>query len=890
MSAASSLREQSSIRLGEDVKLLGSLLGEVIAEHSGREIFECVERVRQLAKEARSGDASRFSELNSLLASLSDNDACTVARAFSHFLNLANIAEQVHRVRRRQDYALRREAIPQKGSVEATLSTLLEQGRTKDELWLGLSQLNINLVLTAHPTETLRRTIIIKNNSIARQLLELDNARLSANERIEVILVLRTHIKAIWLTDDLIRSKPTPTEEARAGLSIVEQSLWDAVPQYCRSLDRVSQKLLGRSLDVEQVPFTFGSWMGGDRDGNPFVTAAVTREVCLLSRWMAFELYERDLHALFNELSVNIANEELRTLTHGQREPYRVVIKSLLNDLSEQRKQDKIRARKNDSSPLTDAPFTEEKLLSKLRMMYSSLKDCGAQDIADGLLYSLIKRTLCFGFALARLDIRQEASHHAAALNEITLSIGLGRYLDWDEDKKLQFLSSELQSQRPLINPNFEFSQETREVFDTFRVLSEFGQQAFNSYIISMAASASDILAVELLQKEVCGKRIVRVVPLFETESDLKSAAQVMRKVFATEVYRARIKNSQEIMIGYSDSAKDAGRLAAAWALYQAQEELVSLCKEQGIHLTLFHGRGGSIGRGGGPMYLALLSQPPGSIESSVRVTEQGEMIQAKFGLSGIALRNLDLYVGGTLSATLGERRMPKPEWRELMDQMAQKSSEAYRRVVRAQPAFLEYFNAATPVTELGGLNIGSRPTRRSGTPTLQTLRAIPWIFAWTQTRFMLPVWLGMGDALCEVLRSDKRHILQDMAQSWPFLSSTLALVEMVLAKADVHIAECYENELLAGRDELLNLGKALRASFHKTIECLLETMGEEELLLSNPVLKRSIRVRNPYVDPINLVQIELMKRVRLQEGSGTLKDGLLLTINGISAGMRITG
>jgi len=876
--------------LSEDIKLLGALLGEVIAEHNGVDIFNCVERVRQLSKEARSGDMNQFSELNKLLAGLSDEDACTVARAFSHFLNLANIAEQVHRVRRRQDYALQREPIPQKGSVEATFAALLKEGCSKENLFLGLNKLRINLVLTAHPTETLRRTIIIKHNKVARHLMELDNARLSAPERIELMLSLRTQIKSIWLTDDIIRSKPTPLEEARAGLSIVEQTLWDAVPQYCRSLDRVSHQMLGRALDVGQVPFTFGSWMGGDRDGNPYVTAEVTRDVCLLSRWMAFELYERDLHALFNELSLNIANDQLRSLTQGQREPYRVVIKELLIEIQEQRKRDKLRAKGQQRSPLEESVFTEEMFLKKLRLMYDSLRESGAQDIADGLLYNLIKRTLCFGFSLAKLDIRQEASRHAAALDEITQAVGLGSYLNWTEDEKIEFLSAELKSRRPLFNSKTEFSAETREVLATLAVLSEFGPHAFNSYIISMASEPSDILAVELLQKEICGGRIVRVVPLFETECDLKNGPQVMRRLFGLDIYKTRINNSQEIMMGYSDSAKDAGRLAAAWALYQAQEELVALCKEQKIHLTLFHGRGGSIGRGGGPMYLALLSQPPGSIDGSIRVTEQGEMIQAKFGLTGIAQRNLDLYVGGTLSATLSEGCKPKPEWRALMTSLAQKSSEVYRGVVRGHPSFLEFFSLATPVSELGELNIGSRPARRKGAPTLETLRAIPWIFAWTQTRLMLPVWLGMGDAMRSVLNSEKRDSFIEMVREWPFLNSTMALVEMVLAKADVKIAECYEKELLADRDELRKLGEKLRASLSLTQASVLEAIDEGHLLADNPVLKRSIRVRNPYVDPINLVQIEFMKRIRLRGDSPILKDGLLLTINGISAGMRITG
>jgi len=880
----------STTKLGENVKLLGSILGDTIREVCGEHVFITIEKIRSFAKEGRAGDKAKLESLQQLLAQLNDQTSYHVARGFSHFLGLANIAEQVHRMRRRKHYSVNQSESLQRGSIEETIESLLSQSHHKSEIADCLKNLKVDLVLTAHPTEVMRRTLIRKYNQIANLVLRLDEDLNNPTLRENIVQALRREIKSVWLTDDVIRKKPTPIEEARSGLSVIEQSLWKVIPDYCRHLDRAMQLRLGESLPLTQSPIVFSSWMGGDRDGNPYVTAEVTRDVCYLSRWMAFELYERDLKILADDLSIIVANVTLREHTKGHREPYRAVIKEILNGIRGLRRRDAKRQKREFDTDQQFSVITESQFLDKLVMMHISLVESNAQDIADGLLYDLIKRLACFGFSLVKLDIRGESSRHSHALDEITQKAGLGSYLSWDEDKRQEFLVKELNSSRPMISRHWELSETTKNVIDVFDVITEFGPESLGAYIISMASHPSDVLAVEFLQKEICGKRICRVVPLFETEYDLMQSATTIKTLLSMDTYVHRIQGHQEVMIGYSDSSKDAGRLAAAWQLYKSQENLVELCKEHNIHLSLFHGRGGTVGRGGGPTYLAILSQPPGSVNKSLRVTEQGEMIQAKFGIPGIALRNLDLYVAGTLSASLSPPLPPKPEWRRLMDQMAHLSSKEYRSVVQGSEDFYRYFEQVTPLDMLAKLNIGSRPTRRAGNSDLSSLRAIPWIFAWTQTRFMLPAWLGVGSALSTALQSSDRKILLEMASDWPFFSSTLALIEMVLAKADVQISECYDQNLIDSNQQLKKIGEILRDNFSNTKFALMESLSIEELLEGNPVLARSIKVRNPYVDPINLVQVSLLKRLRAGESSDLLKDAILVTISGISAGMRNTG
>jgi phosphoenolpyruvate carboxylase len=872
--------------LRDDVRLLGELLGETLRRHEGQAIFDTVERVRALSKKARGGSDADFATLTRILEQMPVEEALPVARAFSHFLNLANIAEQHHRIRRRRAYQRDPTAAPQIGSCDETFGRLIRQGVTPDRLHEAVTRLRIELVFTAHPTEVTRRTLMQKFKRIA-DLLELkDRADLTPPEHDDLVNALRIEIAAAWETSEVRQKKPSPVDEARSGLAVFEQALWDAVPQFLRSLNTALVNHTGRGLAPDRSPLTFGSWIGGDRDGNPMVTARVTETVCLLARWQAADLYLREVDALRLELSMRDGSHELAAAVGAVDEPYRVLLRGVRDRLAAT-----LRAIEDHLDGRTAAGplplVTHDELAAPLALCRRSLEQTGNGLLARGRLLDLERRVAAFGVTLVRLDLRQDASRHTEALTAITRHLGLGAYADWAEEERQRFLLAELASRRPLIPADLETSPDVREVLDTFRAAAAIAPGSLGGYVISMALAPSDVLAVELLQKEAHLAPPLRVVPLFETMEALKEAGATLRRLLAVPWYRERCGGRQEVMVGYSDSAKDGGRLAASWALYKAQEDLVAASREAGIELTLFHGRGGSVGRGGGPTYLAIQSQPPGSVDGRLRVTEQGEMVQAKFGLPGLALRTLELYTAATLDATLAPPSPPEPAWRARMDALADDARRAYRGIVYDTPTFIDYFRTATPAPELEDLTIASRPARRRSGGGVETLRAIPWVFAWTQTRLLLPSWLGVGEALDEARRDGGSEELAAMYAGWPFFRATLDLIEMVLAKADGRIAAHYEHVLVP--DTLHALGGDLRRRLGETALAVLAVAGRVSLLDDNPVLRRSIDVRNPYVDPINLVQVELLRRLRASEDERP-RNAFLVTVNGVAAGMRNTG
>jgi len=812
-------------------------------------------------------------------------DAVPVARAFSHFLTLANIAEQHHRVRRRREYLRNPAASPQQGSFKATFTALIERGVDPAALQAAVSSLQIGLVLTAHPTTITRRTLAHKQRRIADLLAQEDRPDLTAPEREEVLADLRREITAMWGTDEIRAERPTPIDEAIGGLLVFEGSLWDAVPRYLRSLDSSLREATGMPLPLDAAPIRFGSWMGGDGDGNPTVTPEVTRKACLVSRWMAADLYEREIGELQLELSVTQANDELREVAGGAREPYRAVLRELRRNLQATRRAVGAALKEEDVPPPSAKSIceTSASLLEPLLLCHRSLLDTNQRVLADGRLTDVIRRVMSFGITLVRLDVRQHASRHVEAMDAITDRASLGRYSSWTEQQRTDFLIERLSS------PSADDLKATHDVIASFQNLSTIPPESLGAYIISMARSASDILAVEYLQ---CLAGVsMRTVPLFEQVDDLANAAATMRDVLDIPVYRKRINGQQEVMIGYSDSAKDGGRLAANWALYCAQEALVEVCSSAGVDLTLFHGRGGSISRGGGPTLVAIRSQPAGSVNGRLRVTEQGEMIQAQFGLPEIAARTLEVYTTATLEASTASLSVVKEQWRRTMDRLAATARRVYREIVYDTPAFVEYFRTATPEVELAALPIGSRPARRGSKKDegVESLRAIPWVFGWTQNRLLLPTWLGAGEALHEELEAGSIDVLREMYRDWPFFRSTLDLIQTVLAETDIHIAEEYDRQLVPAH--LLPLGEDLRQRYSSTVKAVLEIAQETELLAGNPVLRRSISVRNPYVDPINLVQIELLRRLR-QPGpvNPEISRAFMVTLNGIAAGMRNTG
>ena len=872
-------------RLREDVHQLGELLGHTIRVQHGAAFLDKIERIRKGAKAARRGSSEGAEQLSATLNELADDELLPVARAFNQFLNLANIAEQYHRVRRRAPG----EAEPFENNILAELlQRLIGHGHKAEALARQFGRLDIELVLTAHPTEVARRTLIQKYDAMAEQLAAGDHSDLSAAEREQVNQRLQRLIAEAWHTEEIRRSRPSPVDEAKWGFAVIEHSLWYAIPRVLRKADQVLHSATGLHLPLDAAPIRFASWMGGDRDGNPNVTAAITREVLLLARWMAADLYLRDIDSLAAELSMQQASPALMAQVGESAEPYRSLLKQLRVRLRATRSW--AQAALHERLPAPAAVLQDNReLFEPLQCCYQSLHECGMGVIADGPLLDCLRRAATFGLFLGRLDVRQDSSRHTAAMSEITEYLGLGRYAEWDEEARLTFLQKELDNRRPLLPAHFKPSGETEEVLATCREVAGAPAASLGSYVISMAGAASDVLAVQLLLKEAGLQRPIRVVPLFETLADLDNAGPVITRLLGLHGYRARLHGPQEVMIGYSDSAKDAGTTAAAWAQYRAQETLVQVCREQDVELLLFHGRGGTVGRGGGPAHAAILSQPPGSVAGRFRTTEQGEMIRFKFGLPDIAEQNLNLYLAAVLEATLLPPPSPEPAWREMMDALASEGVSAYRAVVREHPQFVEYFSQATPEQELGRLPLGSRPAkRRAG--GVESLRAIPWIFAWTQTRLMLPAWLGWDQALSNALARGEGPLLEQMRERWPFFRTRIDMLEMVLTKADAQIARLYDERLV--EPSLQPLGAHLRGLLSQAVSAVLVLTAQSKLLSHSPETLESITVRNTYLDPLHLLQAELLARSRQRENQAEspLEQALLVSVAGIAAGLRNTG
>ncbi len=910
------MTSDSLTALRDDVRLLGNLLGETLRRQEGEQLYETVERVRALSKSGRAGNAQDFDELERVLRGLPLDQALTVARAFAHFLTLANIAEQHHRLRRRREHQREPGAAPQQASFEDSFTRLLGSGVTPQKLHDQVRALRIELVLTAHPTEVTRRTMRQKARDIAELLERMDHPDLTPAERAEALEALRGEITAAWKTDEARAGQLTPIDEVKGGLVVIEQTLWDAVPQSLRALDRAVRAATGKPLGVDAAPIRFGSWIGGDRDGNPNVTPAVTTEACLLARWMAADLFHKEIDALRSELSMRDGSAELVARAGEEREPYRALLREVRDRLAYTRDwiDDVLKGRRALAEWKTDTRLYLDPLdlAEPLRLCDRSLRETRAEVIADGRLSDVLRRVASFGLALVRLDLRQESGRHAAAVDAISRVLGHGSYAAWDEAQRLAYLTLQIAEEGRAVAAALaaasQFPPEVQDVIATFQRAAALPPGSFGAYVISMASQPSDVLAVELLQLAAGITPPLRVVPLFERVPDLQRAGAATADLLGIASYRERIHGHQEIMVGYSDSAKGDGRLSAAWELYKAQEDVVAACRAQGVSVTLFHGRGGTVDRGGGPMHLAIQSQPPGSVNGSLRVTEQGETIDSKFGLPGIALRTLERYITAVLEATLRPAQNPEPRWRQRMQLLADTARATYGQLVHDTPGFIDYFRAATPQPEIEKLRIGSRPARRTTTAGLEGLRAIPWVLAWTQTRLMLPAWLGVGAALASLPDArfsasppDPRSFqergnegqdlseLRQMYDAWPFFSSTLDLVEMVLAKASPEIAARYDLRLVP--ESLRPIGSQLRDELRATIATLLTVTRHRELLEHNPVLRRPVDVRNPYVDPINLVQVEILSRLRGGGGDiELLRDALLVTVNGIAAGMRNTG
>ncbi len=709
---------KTELQMSNNLSLLQALLKETIQEDLGSEMSQLMDSIRALAANEEHKNQLPHNELLEIMSKLSDSELLNLAKSFTQSLNLINTAEQL---------SIGEEGLKISENPIRFLELchdLKKRGCSREEIIDALEESSMDLVLTAHPTETNRRSFINNLNETSYCLTELERSDLPDYKRTQTIRRLRQLIVQYWFTDEVRKRRPTPVEEAKWGNDVIETSLWQAVPNFIRELNvQLESELDGYQLPIDAKPIQFTAWMGGDRDGNPNVTAKLTKEVLYCNRRRAARLFLADIEVLVKELSMSACTDEFRAYLgkEDSAEPYRDLMKRLRSRLKATATYFDDLIQGETPSQTNNLVLTNEDLWQPLHECYKSLIACEMECIASDKLSDTLRRVKAFGVTLMKMDIRQESTRHAEAIAEILSVLGEGDYLSWSEERKQAFLIRELASRRPLMPNNWTPSEEVREVIDTCRVIAETPQGVIPVYLISMTQQPSDILAVHLLLKECNCPYHLPVGPLFETLEDLNNAAGVMRQLFNLSWYRGSIQNKQMVMIGYSDSAKDAGSLAAGWAQYCAQEELIKVCKEFGVQLTLFHGRGGTIGRGGGPAKTALFSQPPGSLQGGLRVTVQGEMIRFKFGQPTVALRTLDLYLEAILEANLLPPPVPCQEWRELIAQ-------------------------ATPIEELSKLPIGSRPAKRRQSPTIDSLRAIPWIFSWSQSRLMLPAWLGAGE------------------------------------------------------------------------------------------------------------------------------------------------
>lgn len=933
--------------LRTDVRFLGWALGSFIKSRDPA-TYEEVERLRELAKTCRMAgfgtpaDQDALDKMAQAVRTLDPATLLSVSRAFTHFLALANTAEANHGLRLdRQTWG--DQPLPSReNSTGGTIDKLLQHGVSSEEILASLSSQQVEIVLTAHPTEVNRRTLLTKHKHILEGLRARDSRETVGNEMQEIEDDIMRQVASIWDSDELRREAPTPVDEARKGLHIVEQVLWEALPRFLRKLDQTCQDKLGRRLPLDARPIKLASWMGGDRDGNPRVTPEVTTEVSMLSRWLCATLLRRDIAELRERLSVCSASSELSAATGGSSEPYRKVLHELeqrldativwagghikhpeacaasagselvnvprSKELAVAIRSKMVLEGKNASTEGPQPIFSKHEVLDKLLLLHRSLLANGQENIADGELTDVIRRLSAFGMSLLPLDIRQESDRHSECLSAFTEELGLGTYEQWDEEQKLAWLTDELTNKRPLLNmkPGWEQSWTPTQVdtLATLHAASELPVESLGAYVISQARSASDVLAVMLLQKEAGMPKLMRVVPLFETLTDLTNSATVLDQLLGLPQYRDLCNGKQEIMVGYSDSAKDAGRLAAAWQQHEAQVAMAAVADKHGIEITFFHGKGGTVGRGGNPrLYDAILAHPPNTVRGRFRVTEQGEMITQNFGHVPIAERTVDIFTAGVLAEKFAVRQEVKPEWRDIMERMSDTSCQAYRNIVRGEPRFVPYFRAATPELELSGLNVGSRPAKRNPQGGVESLRAIPWVFSWTQTRLQLPVWLGVGEAFTEELSDPTRaEALKSMAQQWPWFDTVVNLVNLVLAKSDAEIAAIYDSRLLDKTDrESAVLGEELRSNLLQTRAVVhqLGDLGSDPHMGVGKFVAASLQVRNVYLDPLNVIQAEVLYRLRQAEADGAVKnksetkllrDALLVTINGIANGMRNSG
>ncbi len=907
---------EEDARLRTDIRLLGRILGDTVRDQEGAEVFDLVERIRQTSiRFHRDEDKLARRELETILDSMSTSDTVRIVRAFSYFSHLANIAEDQNNIRQMRG---RGAGGPRASTLAQTLSHAKTAGLSAADLRQFFGAAQVSPVLTAHPTEVRRKSTIDREMEIAALLDRRERVQMTPEEIEASAEQLRRAVLTLWQTNLLRRTKLTVLDEVANGLSFYDYTFLHEVPRlHCALEDRLNQEEGGTSGDLASF-LTMGSWIGGDRDGNPFVTADVMRGTLRLQSSRVMNFYLEELHVLGSELSLAAhladVSDELRALAgrspdtspHRSGEPYRLAVSGIYARLTATAVRLEVETTRR---PVGEAaPYASVKeFKADLDVLDRSLIANNSGVIARGRLRSLRRAVDCFGFHLARLDIRQNSAVHERTVAELfDAAIPGMSYLDLNEEARVNLLLSELRSARPLSSAFVKYSEETLGELAVFRAAAEaharFGTDVIHQCIISMCKGMSDMLEVAVLLKEVglinpSGRSAINIVPLFETIEDLQASSGIMDRMLSLHDYRKLVDSRggiQEVMLGYSDSNKDGGFVTSGWELYKAEIELVEVFERHHVRLRLFHGRGGSVGRGGGPSYDAIIAQPGGAVNGQIRITEQGEIISSKYSNPEVGRSNLEILAAATLEASLLHPRQsaPRKEYLTAMEQLSALAFRAYRGLVYETEGFADYFWGSTVITEISTLNIGSRPASRKKTREIEDLRAIPWVFSWAQCRLMLPGWYGFGSAVETWIAEHPEQgmpFLQELYREWPFFRTLLSNMDMVLAKSSIAIASRYA-ELVPDVKLRESIFGRIRREWHSSIETLLDIMGHERLLQGNPLLERSIRNRFPYLDPLNHVQVELLKEHRAQNPDEQVLRGIQLTINGISAGLRNSG
>ncbi|CAM3966857.1 phosphoenolpyruvate carboxylase [Lederbergia lenta] len=906
--------------LRSDVKKLGNILGEILVHEGGLELFNTVETVREKTKALRKEyNETTYQELKDLISSLEVTMRQQVIRAFSIYFHLINIAEQNHRIRRKRHYQVDEQGV-QPFSLEMGVSKVKDYQLPTDVLKQVIDDLSIELIITAHPTEATKRTVLEIQKRISNILEKINNPLATQKERLGFEDSLFNEVIALWQTDELRHRKPKVLDEVKNGLYYFDQTLFDTLPAVHQELElQLNHHFPEQKWEVPNF-LHFGSWIGGDRDGNPNVTPEITWETLQMQRELILKKYVKSMTELMKRFSqsinrVSISQELVDSVEHDEsiylEEDEKWPIESELY----RRKFAIILKRLRDVGKSEAGYVTSEELLTDLIQIRDSAEKHQPAQRKLKAIRTIIRQVRLFGFHLATLDIRNHSGEHEFAVNEILKSVNVAdNYSNLTEEEKISILEEALNDPRSLLLPEDGYSQETQAILKVFKLIkeahAEFGKRSIEVYLISMTQSPSDLLEVLLLAKEAGIYRLysdghvesdLHIAPLLETIDDLRAGPKIMRTLFESDVYREQVKqrgNHQEIMLGYSDGSKDGGTLTANWKLFKAQEEIHNMAREFNIHLKFFHGRGGSLGRGGGSLNTSILSQPVETLGDGVKITEQGEVLSSRYLLKDIAYRNLEQAASALLEAcsrvqtTSNHGYSREKEWELAMEEISTHSLEKYQSLVFGDPDFLTYFNQATPLNEIGALNIGSRPMSRKNSQRFEDLRAIPWVFAWTQSRHMIPAWYAAGSGFEAYINQhpDNLLLLQSMYEKWPFFHATINNLQMALMKADMKTAKEYltlvEDPVIAER-----IFQDIADEYNRTRTALLQISGNQELLDHSPNIQESVQRRNPYVDPLNFLQVDLIRQLRETENpSDELVTQVLLTINGVAAGLVNTG